>query len=1255
MKDLHFRTFSRYAVVILLGLLYQSVLGIDISTGGTPQQLWDAFNIEGIPSGVTNLRVSTSTPFAPQGGLWGRYGNAPEFRRVSLKDGVVLATGEAQYVAGWDGARYLPYRPQLTSPLQASGGGGINGHGYLGDADVAGAVGVGQDQTFDASSLIVEFTTDETVEGFSFYFLFGTEEYPEFLGSQYNDAFIALHNGENIALDNNGRHICLNNDFMILDNQTQRMSGGGLFDWEPHDNATDTLDIEWNGMTLVLKASAPLSPGNHRIKFAVADVGDSRVDAGVLLSDFKFEYDDDDDDIIPIVPIVADTTFEVSEQTPGGTVTDYIENLSRDVQSGTDGASLQVLSGEPDFTVQGNNWSEESDWHLAVSPGVDLDYDRKNEYEITVEGRLNFLGSAIRDTAVITILITEDKSLFPLPELDSAVMYDRTGDGRGDSVSLHFASEIPEGYGLGNITFSWPAGEIDYLLPGGGVSDGTQNTIARSFTPGADAPVWTEGESVINMDFDSLGMSTLERGGVVQESIGALLTEAIAYIRTEPGNDTLEVGFTEPVNVLSIRGPSFTLIQENGDRHSLTPLEELVDLGEKRAARFIIDDMGNDAPAEGDSLQILHSGNLRDERDIPSHEENTPVPIEFVDMGASIEITDAVYYDRSGDGHPDEIDISLRGRNYDQYYEDIYSALHLPEYRSLKKTSWDGGENKLTLHVEEGMSPPATFVNGRDILEVPDTVFLDDGYMILPVSVPIQDSMAPVILSASYTDSLREGSVDLLTVEFSEDIISPDDIRPFLYYKQGSNTEFSGELSLLEGSQTTWEFVVESLDNGQTIVHEDSIRIFHDASPAIGDDLGNEQKNSENRKVPIDVTVIPDGIGLSSVRFYDDDADGYLDRIEIDFSEDVGDFSPEDILSVLEFENTRDMTIDNASARIDGLSLSVSDERENISTALPSGASAVITDSVRIAEDIVVVPSQVPIEDSMAPVALWGHFTRHIASDEEDILKVSFSEDIGSVSDHEHSLLFYTPGLESYTVFLADGRISGSQGEWRVSEITGRESIMSDDSLRINAGIADPVGDVNSIVQNNRENRRAPITVEIVATDIAVEEAYWYDMSADGRCDRVVLRMNSTVDERWLAPMSSVLSFEGARNLEISGELQGHDREIIIPVTETSEGPLETGLSADEAVSVSSDLLIDDRWILSAGVTPAQDAMAPVISEAVCTDTLRLYIRGITEEEEYVEGQTFTVDFSEDLERQREEYPLLFIQDDDVFTPSLEL
>jgi hypothetical protein len=149
--------------------------------------------------------------------------------------------------------------------------------------------------------------------------------------------------------------------------------------------------------------------------------------------------------------------------------------------------------------------------------------------------------------------------------------------------------------------------------------------------------------------------------------------------------------------------------------------------------------------------------------------------------------------------------------------------------------------------------------------------------------------------------------------------------------------------------------------------------------------------------------------------------------------------------------------------------------------------------------------------------------------------------------------------------------------------------------------------------------------------------------------------MNSTVDERWLAPMSSVLSFEGARNLEISGELQGHDREIIIPVTETSEGPLETDLFADEAVSVSSDLLIDDRWILSAGVTPAQDAMAPVITEALCTDTLRLFIRGIHEEEEYVEGQSFAVDFSETLRREEEEYPLLFLQEDEPFTPALKL
>jgi len=61
-----------------------------------------------------------------------------------------------------------------------------------GDADLEALVNY---TTFDASALEFDFIPTECM--ISFYYVFGSEEYPEFVGTQYNDVFAFLLTGPN--------------------------------------------------------------------------------------------------------------------------------------------------------------------------------------------------------------------------------------------------------------------------------------------------------------------------------------------------------------------------------------------------------------------------------------------------------------------------------------------------------------------------------------------------------------------------------------------------------------------------------------------------------------------------------------------------------------------------------------------------------------------------------------------------------------------------------------------------------------------------------------------------------------------------------------------------------------------------------------------------------------------------------------------------------------------------------------------------
>ena len=119
--------------------------------------------------------------------------------------------------------------------------------------------------------------------GFSFRFL--TEEFPEFVSKEFNDAFIAeidqttwdtnatgnptIDAPRNFATGANGRRISVN--------------GVGA----TTVTAANAKGTTYDGATRVLRARTPITPGRHRLYLSIFDQGDRQFDSAVFVDNIR--------------------------------------------------------------------------------------------------------------------------------------------------------------------------------------------------------------------------------------------------------------------------------------------------------------------------------------------------------------------------------------------------------------------------------------------------------------------------------------------------------------------------------------------------------------------------------------------------------------------------------------------------------------------------------------------------------------------------------------------------------------------------------------------------------------------------------------------------------------------------------------------------------------------------------------------------------------------------------------------------------
>ncbi|MGM0635194.1 MAG: choice-of-anchor L domain-containing protein [Bacteroidota bacterium] len=160
--------------------------------------------------------------------------------------------------------------------------------------------------------VIYEFdlTLNGNVNSLDFSYQFGSEEYPDFVGSKFNDVFAVFISGPgfeeptNIALlptsDNpvavnyvNGGVLGVQSDDGIpvdLDQTDLYFNNGHDNDGTGNTNSgTPTVYIEFNGITKAITSQVSgLIPGEtYHLKFAISDVADSAYDSGVIFDPIR--------------------------------------------------------------------------------------------------------------------------------------------------------------------------------------------------------------------------------------------------------------------------------------------------------------------------------------------------------------------------------------------------------------------------------------------------------------------------------------------------------------------------------------------------------------------------------------------------------------------------------------------------------------------------------------------------------------------------------------------------------------------------------------------------------------------------------------------------------------------------------------------------------------------------------------------------------------------------------------------------------
>lgn len=250
-------------VVMLVFGMVGSAMALTITAMDNAQNLAQAMLGTGITiSNVTYTGANVASGYFTGGTAAG----------IGMESGIVLTSGFASHLNG-----------NSNTADNITGDNDLAGDPML-DALVPGYT------TYDATILEFDFVSslggDVTYDVY-FQYVFGSEEYNEFVGSEFNDVFGFFLDGTNIALiPGTTTPVAINNV-----NNGYESTPPSYPEYYNNNDPTDgppPFAFEYDGFTDVLTASFKDLVGTHHIRLAIADAGDYFLDSGVFLKANSF-------------------------------------------------------------------------------------------------------------------------------------------------------------------------------------------------------------------------------------------------------------------------------------------------------------------------------------------------------------------------------------------------------------------------------------------------------------------------------------------------------------------------------------------------------------------------------------------------------------------------------------------------------------------------------------------------------------------------------------------------------------------------------------------------------------------------------------------------------------------------------------------------------------------------------------------------------------------------------------------------------
>lgn len=283
---------------------------------------------------------------------------------VPSDTGVILSTGNATDFTNSAGTGDANQNANTSTNA-----GGPNGNSLFDAA--AGA------STFDATWIDVAF--EPTGDMMTMQFVFGSEEYPEYVNSVFNDLVGVWVNNEYINVEIGTGNTNVNN--------VSNLSNENLY----IDNTNSDYNTEMDGFTVTMTLTFPVNAGEENtIRIGIADVGDSSYDSNLLIAGNSLQSD-----------LIA--TSDTVEMFANGSQT--VDLLANDVVDPAGTLTITHINGQP--VVFDSN----GEFEVTLTTGQVVTLDSSGAVTVAADGDLetvNFSysiadGLGNTDTAFVTV------------------------------------------------------------------------------------------------------------------------------------------------------------------------------------------------------------------------------------------------------------------------------------------------------------------------------------------------------------------------------------------------------------------------------------------------------------------------------------------------------------------------------------------------------------------------------------------------------------------------------------------------------------------------------------------------------------------------------------------------------------------------------------------------------------------------------------------------------------------------------------